>query len=129
MTLRTLLLFHAFVTFTAGIVLILFPALIPSTIGVTVKQDVYILSYFLGCAEIALAYLSYVSRKIEDIKVLGLVCWTFIVFHISTACMELYAMSQGVDSKIFLNVVLRIIISTLFFYFGLTKRSKKYHNS
>jgi hypothetical protein len=57
MNLRILFLAHAAVTFAAGIVLIAAPAAIPSSVGIDMAPDHYLLSHFLGAAELAVAFL------------------------------------------------------------------------
>ena len=125
MNLRILLLLHALVTLAAGIVLIIAPSLIPGTIDVHLNSDAYLLSYFLGAAELSIAYLSFFSRRSNDTQVLRLVTSTFIVFHSATGIVELYAFVEGVSSKILLNVSLRIVIIILFGYYGYNKPSKQ----
>jgi hypothetical protein len=118
MNLRRLLLVHALLTFAAGLVLIFLPGLIPGTVSIQLTKDQYLLCYFLGAAEIALAYLSFLSRKLIDVRSLRLVSATFIVFHGLTGLLEFFAFIQGSDSKIVGNIVLRIIIVLLFIYYG-----------
>ena len=120
MNLKNLFTFHAFITLAASLVLLFLPASIPATIQIKLQKDAFILSYFLASAEIALAYLSYNARNAAAITQV-LISKTFIVFHSITACVELYAYTQGTSYAILFNVLLRIMISFLFFWYGVYK--------
>jgi hypothetical protein len=121
MNLAKLLTIHAALTFAAGVLLIVKPDLIPSTVGVHVDRSAHLVCYLLGAAELALAFLSFWSRKFRDAQVLRLVSVTFIVFHASTALVEVYAFSLGVSASIWINVALRVAVVILFAYYGLHK--------
>lgn len=121
MTLFSLLLVHAIITFVAGVVLIVAPTVIPDTLGIQVQPSAYLLCYLLGAAEIALAFLSFMARSLRDGSALRLVALTFIVFHLATGAVEVLAFAQGVDAKIWGNIALRLLISLLFFYQGIYK--------
>lgn len=123
--LRTLLLLHAIITAAAGFILILYPSLIPSTVDIEIKAHQYLLCYFLAAAELAIAFLSFFGRKLKDKNSLKLISSTFILFHITTSVFELYALSQGLSAKIIGNIVLRILIAILFFYYGIYKIKTK----
>lgn len=118
MNLKLLLLIHAIITLAAGIALIVFPPAIPSTVGIQLKQEEYLFSYFLGAAELALAYLSFYSRRIKDNNSLKIIITTFIAFHMATALLEIYVLFKGLSFKIITNIIFRIIISALFYYYG-----------
>jgi hypothetical protein len=125
MSLNKLFIIHAIITLAASIVLIVSPALIPETVNIKITPNEYLICYFLGAAEFAIAYLSFFSIKIKDPKVLRLISSTFIVFHITTGILELVAFTQGISIKIIANIVLRIIVSVLFAYYGIYKTSNK----
>jgi hypothetical protein len=119
--LKGLLTIHSVITLGASLVLIIAPTLIPGTVNIALSPDQYLLCYFLAAAEIGIAYLSFFARKIDDRRSLQVICSTFIVFHISTAGLELLALTQGLNTNIISNVILRIIISFLFWYYGIYK--------
>jgi hypothetical protein len=119
--LKALFTVHSIVTFAASILLIVAPALIPGTVNIVLSSHQYLLCYFLAAAEIGIAYLSFSAGKIEDGYSLRTICSTFIVFHISTAGLEIAALTQGLSANIVPNVILRIIISVLFWYYGIYK--------
>jgi peptidoglycan/LPS O-acetylase OafA/YrhL len=119
--LKLLLIIHAVITLAAAIVLVIAPALIPKTVDIEIAHDQYLLSYFLGAAELGIAYLSFQSRKIKDRYALKIIIVSFIIFHIATGLLEAYGLTQGLSSKIIGNIVLRIIIVALFCYYGIYK--------
>lgn len=113
------LVIHAAITFAAGIVLILMPGAIPSTVDIDLPQKANLLAYFLGAAEIAIAFLSFGARKIKDVAALSLIIWTFIVFHLATALVELYDMVlNGYSFVLLINVFVRVGVIVLFLYLG-----------
>lgn len=120
-TLKSLLIFHGLITFAAAVVLIVVPNAIPKTVDIYISSKEYLLCYFLGAAEFCIAFLSFFARKIEDKKALRLISSTFIVFHLATGGLETFALFQGISSKIVFNILLRIIISVLFWYYGIHK--------
>lgn len=121
MILKKLLIAHAFVTLAAALALVVTPKLIPKTVGIRLNPDAYLLSYFLGAAEISIAYLSFFAARLKSIEALRLICVSFVIFHLSTAALEAYAFSQGVSALIWGNVALRMVISAAFVYFGIWK--------
>lgn len=122
MNLSRLFILHAVVTLAAGLALVLVPNAIPSTVGVRLEPGQFIIAYLLAGAEFGAAYLSFVAARITDRAALRAIVWNFIVFHLSTGALEVYAYVQGLSSLIWANVALRVIISALFAYFGLRKR-------
>lgn len=119
MNLYRLFTFHAIITLAAALLLVFAPAAIPATVEITVKQDQFLLCYFLAAAELAIAYLSFYGRKLTDPAMIRLITVTFIIFHAATLVLELYALSEGVSLKIIVNIIARLIIIALFYYYGL----------
>lgn len=124
MNLQKLFFLHAVITLAAGIVLMVVPAFIPATVNINITPNEYLLCYFLAAAEFAVAYLSFSSRKIKDKYSLRIISISFIVFHTTTGLLEAYALMQGVSSKIVGNIVLRIIVVILFYYYGVFKTKR-----
>ena len=121
MNLKRLLVIHATITLAAGLVLIFLPAFIPNTVDLEIKPGQYFLCYFLGAAEIAIAYLSFFISWVNDSAVLRIVSKTFILFHGFTAGLEFYALAQGISAKLIANIVLRVLMVLLFYYYGIYK--------
>lgn len=108
---------HALVTLAAGIVLVAAPESIPSTVGVTLSGKAQLLAFFLGAAEISIAFLSFGARRIQDFRALSLVIWTFIVFHLATAVVELYDMMlHGFSPVLWANIAVRVAVVAFFVY-------------
>jgi hypothetical protein len=119
--LKILLTIHAIVTLAAGVVLIIAPTAIPKTVDIHISPEEYLLSYFLGAAELGIAYLSFYSRKINDKYALRVIIATFIVFHTATGMLEIYGLLQGVSFKIIGNIILRLVVIGLFYYYGIIR--------
>jgi hypothetical protein len=111
---RLLLLIHAILTIAAGMVLIIAPAQIPSSVDINVAREQYLICYLLGAAELAIGYLSFTARKLTDAKSLRVIALTFIIFHVATAAVELLAITQGASSMLWANIVVRLIVAALF---------------
>lgn len=124
MTLARLFILHALVTLAAALVLVVQPAAIPATVGAQLQPGQYILAYLLAGAEFGVAYLSFVVARLKDKAAVRAIVWSFVVFHLSTALLEIYAYLQGLSAFIWANVALRVVISALFAYFGLRKNPK-----
>lgn len=124
MNLYRLLSFHAIITLAAGLVLIFAPASIPATVGIKLEEDQFLLCYFLAAAELAIAYLSFYSRKVVDPLFLHLITMTIIIFHAATLLLELYALHNGLSAKIIANMIARGVIIGLFYYYGITRLAK-----
>ena len=118
MILRVLFIAHAVVTFAAGIVLIVAPALIPSVVGIDLPAEANLVAYLLGACEIGVAVISALASRLTDGRAIRAVSLGFIVLHLATAVVEVLAFVQGVDALILANVVLRLIVAALFTYFG-----------
>jgi hypothetical protein len=120
MVIRKLFLAHAFITLAAAVVLVLWPPFVPDSVGMPLEKPQYLLCYFLAASELALSFLSYVGSRTRDLPLVRLIATTLILFHLATGALELTAFLQGiVGAAIFLNIVLRCVISLLFWFFGL----------
>lgn len=122
--LRVLLAIHAAVTFSAGVVLIVAPDLIPKAVGIHIDPSAYLIVYLLAAAELSLATLSWVGRTLTDVKSLRVIILVCLVFHASSGILEIYAFVQGMTAVIWGNIVLRTVFIFLFTYYGLYKLSK-----
>jgi hypothetical protein len=119
MNLTRLLVIHAVVTLAAGIALIVSPNLIPATVGIKLDRSEYLMSYLLGASELGSAFLSFFAKGLENVKAVRLITWTFIIFHVTTAVVEVYALTQGAQVSLLFNVFVRIVVAALFAYYGL----------
>ena len=114
--LRALLIVHGFVTLAAAIVLAIAPGLIPSLVGVHLDRSANLVAYLLAGAELAIAVLSFGGARLSDRRALQLVAWTLIVFHGSSAALEILAYIQGASVAILNNVAARAVIVALLAY-------------
>lgn len=73
--------------------------------------------------------MSFFSRTFKDKYALRIVSTTFIIFHTATGVLELYALLQGISSQIIGNIILRIVIVTLFYYYGVYKNKEQKNNN
>jgi len=119
--LRKLLGIHAVVTLAAGVVLVVAPAAVPSTVGIRIKPDAYLLCYLLAAAELALAVLSWGARSITEERAIRLIVVSFIVLHGATGLLEGYAFLAGVSAAIWANIAVRVVAVAGFAYFGLVR--------
>ncbi|MDF2438951.1 MAG: hypothetical protein K0Q95_3327 [Bacteroidota bacterium] len=127
MNLKLLFTLHALITFFAGIVLIVAPQLIPSTVGITLDPSANLICYLLAASEISLSVLSFLSRKITDQQALKAIIISLITLHLTSGLLEVYACILGTSSSVLINVLLRIVVSGLFFYYGIYKRDRGVH--
>jgi hypothetical protein len=121
MTLRILLVMHAVITFAAGVVLVVAPGAIPGMVGIELSPGSFLICYLLAGAEFVIAFLSAYGACCRGVGARHAVIGTLIVFHGSTAALELYALMQGLDARLWANVALRIAVIALFAWFGLIK--------
>ena len=120
-SLKTLFFLHGLVTLAAGIVLLVDPNLIPGVVGIHLPSSAYLVPYLLGTAELCIAAVSFGASRFTDGLALRTTAWSFIILHGSTAFIEVYAYTQGLDALIWGNIVLRVVVVVLFAYFGVYK--------
>ena len=119
--LRLLLVIHGFITLAAGVVLVAAPRAIPSFVDVDLAPGGFVVCYFLAGAEFSIAFLSFYGARCRETESIRLTVLTIIVFHASTAVLEVYALKQGIDVRLWSNVALRVIVIALFSYYGVLK--------
>jgi len=119
--LRLLLVIHAVITLAAGVVLVLAPGAIPGTIGIELSPGSFLICYLLAGAEFAIAFLSAYGARCEGVGCRHAVIGTIIVFHGSTGILEVAALAQGLDARLWGNVALRLAVIAAFAYFGLLR--------
>ena len=116
-----LLVVHGCITLAAGAVLVAAPGAIPSFIDVELAPGGFVVCYFLAGAEFSIAFLSFYATRCREAESLRLAVLTIIVFHAATSLLELYALKQGIDVRLWSNVALRVIVIALFSYYGALK--------
>jgi hypothetical protein len=121
MTLRLLFTVHAILTVAAGLVLVIAPGAIPRTVGIIVPPAAFLVCYLLAAAELCIGVISWGARKLADTQAIRLIATSFIVFHGASALLEIRAFRAGVNSLIWANVVVRLVVVALFSYYGLVR--------
>ena len=116
--LSRLLLFHAVVTFAAGVVLIVRPALIPSMVGIDLAAGARLLAYLLAACELGFATLSFLARSLRDPRSIAAVVASIVVMHASTAIVEVYMVTLGAPKLLSWNAVARVVVIAAFVVFG-----------
>jgi hypothetical protein len=121
MNLSKLLLITAIFTFAAGVVLIVAPNAIPGAIGIHLDRSAYLVCYLLGASELSLAVLCYCGGTLTDPGALRVVAATCLVFHASSAAVEIYAFTQGASAAVWGNVAIRALFAILLGYYAFYK--------
>ena len=129
MNLIKLLYFHSIITLAAGIMLLFAPEVIPNSVGIAIQKSQYLVCYFLGCSEIAIAFLSFRTTSITDQKALQIIVQSIIVFHLLTAVAEGATLIKNVSTLMAINIAIRIIVSVLFYYYGVYKNGYRISES
>ena len=107
MNLSRLLLIHAIIVFAAGFALIVAPGMIPAVVGVRIDPGAYLICYLLGAAELSIGVLSLYGSSPRKTDSLSVIVLTIIVFHVSSAIVEILAFAHGISEMIWINVAVR----------------------
>jgi hypothetical protein len=114
-TLRAVFGIHGVITLAGAIVLAVFPAAIPSAVGITIARPDYLLVYLVAAAELAVAVLSFGAIRITDTAALRLIVTTFVVLHLVSGVLDLVYMGQTeVNGTLIVNTVLRFTVVVVF---------------
>lgn len=115
--LRVLFIVHGLVTLAAALVLAAAPAAIPATVGISLKEQSFLLAYFLAAAELAIALLSLGAARLTDTAALRLIVATLVVFHLATGLLEIvYLSNSGVSSVLVVNIAVRFVAVALLLF-------------
>jgi hypothetical protein len=121
---RLILVLHGVITCAAAIVLAVFPAAIPATVGVPLEPREYLLSYFLAAAELGIGLLSVGAARLDDQRAVQMIGATFAAFHGATAVLEvIYLAMEGGSAVLFANVVVRVIAAATFLLLARSRRA------
>jgi hypothetical protein len=113
--LRKLLFFHGLATLAAAITLVVSPGMIPAVAGIDLDHASYLIAYLLAGAEAGLSFLSFGACRLTDARALRLIAWSCIVFHGTSAVLEVYvACGPGAHTVLWFNIAVRIVIIALF---------------
>jgi hypothetical protein len=112
---RGIFIVHGVVTFAAAVVLVVVPAAIPSTVGISMDADEYLLSYFLAAAELCIAVLSLAAARLRDASAVRLIALSFATFHGATAILEVvFVLAEGASAVLLANIMVRVIAAVAF---------------
>jgi hypothetical protein len=114
-TLRAVFVLHGLITLAGGVVLIAFPTLIPSAVGITIARGDYLLVYLVAAAELAVALLSFGATRIADWAALRLIVTTFVVLHSASGILDIVYMAETQpNATLIANTVLRFAVVAVF---------------
>ena len=93
------------------------PAAIPATVGIDLDPGASLLSYLLAAAELAITMLSLGATRLTDPAAVGLIVAVFVVFHLSTAVLEVvYLLFAPVTVVLIANIVVRLVAAAIFVF-------------
>jgi hypothetical protein len=122
-TLRAVFVLHGLITLAGGVVLIAFPTLIPSAVGITIAQGDYLLVYLVAAAELAVALLSFGATRITDWAALRLIVTTLVVLHAASGVLDIVYMAlTEPNATMISNTVLRFTVVVVFLVVWWTAR-------
>jgi hypothetical protein len=114
-TLRAVFAIHGAITLAGAFVLVVFPAAIPSAVGITITRSDYLLVYLVGAAELAVAVLSFGAIRITDWAALRPIVMTLVVLHTTSGILDIVYMAlTEPNATMISNTVLRFAVVTVF---------------
>ena len=112
--LRAVFVLHGLITLAGAVVLMLFPKVIPTMVGITITRPDYLLVYLVGAAELAVAVLSFGAIRIIDWAALRLIVTTLVVLHATSGVLDIVYMAlTQTNATMISNTVLRFAVVTL----------------
>lgn len=112
---RVIFLLHGVITIAAAVVLVVFPALIPASVGIAIEPAQDLLLYFLAAAELGIGMLSIGAARLADAAAIRLIAASFAVFHGATAVLEVvYLAGNGTSPMLIANVAVRVVVTAVF---------------
>lgn len=121
---RVIFIVHGVITLAAAMVLAVFPAAIPGTVGIAITPQEYLLPYFLAAAELGIGLLSLGASRLRDPGAIRLIALSFAAFHGATAVLEVVHLGlAGVSVVLIANIVVRIVAAGLFWWIARSRRT------
>jgi hypothetical protein len=122
-TLRAVFAVHGAITLAGAFVLVVFPAAIPSAVGITITRSEYLLVYLVAAAELAVAVLSFGAIRLTDVAALRLIVTTLVVLHTTSGILDIVYMTlTEPNATMIANTVLRFAVVTVFVVVWLAAR-------
>jgi hypothetical protein len=109
--LRILFVVNAVATLAAGVVLFLFPAAIPATVGIVLAPEASFVAWLLGASEFAIAALAVGALLSREPAVWRLAALTLVVLHAASAVADLLALLQGFTLAVAVNLLVRLVLA------------------
>ena len=114
-TLRAVFGIHGAITLAGAFVLTMFPAAIPSAVGITITRPDYLLVYLVAAAELAVAVLSFGAIRITDWAALRLIVMTLVVLHAASGILDIVYMAlTEPNATMISNAALRFAVVAVF---------------
>jgi hypothetical protein len=114
-TLRAVFAVHGAITLAGAFVLVVFPAAIPSAVGITISRSDYLLIYLVAAAELAVAVLSFGAIRLTDLAALRLIVMTLVVLHTTSGILDIVYMAlTEPNATMISNTVLRFAVVAVF---------------
>jgi hypothetical protein len=105
---RVLLLINALATGAAALVLAIAPSAIPATIGLVLRPEQFVLSYFLAGSEAAICLMCLQGFRLRSRSLRIVLFQALIGLHAVTAVLSLIGIAQGTSPTLIWNIGLRI---------------------
>ena len=113
--LRAVFVVHGLITLAGAVVLTVFPAAIPSAVGIIIERPDYLLVYLVAAAELAAAVLSFGAARLTDPAALRLIVLTFVVLHGASGILDLVYMAvTEVNGTMIANTIARLTVVVVF---------------
>jgi len=116
--LRIVLFVHGLITLAGAVVLTVWPAAVPSMVGITLTEHDYLVVYLLAAAELGAAVLSFGALRLSDRAAIALIVTTLVVWHGASGLLNLLYLGQtGFNTTLVANTgaraaaVLAVLIS------------------
>jgi hypothetical protein len=124
-----LLFINGLFTAIGGFIFIFFPNQLMQVFGIQLLQKGFFIYYLLGVTSLSFSVLSFSAIKLNDrasIRAIGL---TFLIFHAAEAVVGVYEFTKGINSLVWITVVVHAVFSFLFWVFGVYKNLNKHLSS
>ena len=122
--LARLFILNTLFTLAGGAILLITPSTVAQLAGAQIDPNAYFVYYLLGVASLSFAVLSFFGISLTDVDALRALSRTFLVFHASSAVVAAYASIHNLSAGVWVNILIHVLFSILFVYYGLMRTSK-----
>jgi hypothetical protein len=110
--LQAALAINAVAAFAAAVVLLLAPAAIPATVGISLDRSQFFIAYLLSACELAMSVIAALALWAPRDAV-GLAVLSLSIVHLASGVGGVIAVEQGASFLILWNVLVRVAIVAL----------------